>query len=498
MRGASLFPVVAGIPFACVDALSLHKRDVPAVVEIPIERRQTTRSLQKRDSTVGVSLQNIEDSYYSLNLTLGTPGQQVMLTLDTGSSDLWVNIPNSTYCSADDDPCSPYGVFTASDSSTIKTVGTYLNDTYADGSNLYGPYVTDKVTVGNTTIDDMQFGLADSTTVSHGIVGVGYQIATYQSEHDGKVYANLPQALVDSGAIKSAAYSLWLDGLEATTGSILFGGVNTAKYTGDLQTLPIVPVDDDYYSLAIALTEVGVETDSDSTSYTDSLPLSVSLDSGTTMTALPSDLVDKIYKALNATYVEKYDMPYIDCDVRDTDYNVTYSFSGAKITVGMNQLIIPATEPDFPKGTCILGLVPSQPGINLLGDTFLRSAYVVYDLANNEISVANTNFNPGDDDILEIGTGTSAVPGATLVPSAVSSATGNGVATTEGAVPTLSGASTVTLTATGSASSSTGTGKSGDSAKATSTSSKGFAALPTSNSINLLSGLAGAGLLLSL
>lgn len=89
-----------------------------------------------------------------------------MLTLDTGSSDLWVNLANSTYCSADNDPCSPYGVFTPSDSSTLKIVGTHLNDTYADGSNLYGPYVTDKVTVGNTSISDMQFGLADSTTVA--------------------------------------------------------------------------------------------------------------------------------------------------------------------------------------------------------------------------------------------------------------------------------------------------------------------------------------------
>ncbi|OOF93903.1 hypothetical protein ASPCADRAFT_209129 [Aspergillus carbonarius ITEM 5010] len=497
MRGASLFPVVAGIHLACVDALSLHKRDVPAVVHIPIERRQSARSLQKRDSTVDVSIQNIEDGYYSLNLTLGTPGQQVMLTLDTGSSDLWVNLANSTYCSADNDPCSPYGVFTPSDSSTLKIVGTHLNDTYADGSNLYGPYVTDKVTVGNTSISDMQFGLADSTTVAHGIVGVGYQIATYQAAHDGKVYANLPQALVDSGAIKSAAYSLWLDGLESTTGSILFGGVNTAKYHGELQTLPIVPVEDNYYSLAIALTEVGVETGSDSTSYTDSLPLSVSLDSGTTLTALPSDLVDKIYKAVDATFVEKYNMAHIDCEA-NTDYNVTYSFSGAKITVGMDQLILPFTEPDFPKGTCVFGLVPSQPGINLLGDTFLRSAYVVYDLANNEISVANTNFNPGDDHILEIGTGTSAVPGATLVPSAVSSATGNGVVSTATAEPSLGGASTVTLTAAHSTSSSSGTGTSGDSAEATSTSSKGFAALPTSNPINLLSGLAGAGLLLAL
>lgn len=283
--------------------------------------------------------------------------------------------------------------------------------------------------------------------------------------------------------------------MEASTGSLLFGGVNKAKYKGDLQTLPIIPVYGKYYSLAIALTELSVATDSRSSDFTDSLPLSVSLDTGTTMTALPSDLVNKVYDALNATYDKTYNMAYIDCDTREADYNVTYSFSGAKITVSMSELIIPATEPGWPDNTCVFGLVPSQPGVNLLGDTFLRSAYVVYDLENNEISLANTNFNPGDDDILEIGTGTSAVPGATPVPSAVSSATGNGLVSTGTAVPTLSG---VTITATATASSS-GTGSSGgSSAEATSTSSEGAAAQATGNPMNLLSGLAGIGILLAL
>ncbi|RAH59685.1 yapsin [Aspergillus piperis CBS 112811] len=492
MRGAVLIPLAAGIPFAY--GLSLHKRDEPAVVRMPIERR-SDQSLQKRDSTVAVTLQNWDATYYAVNLTLGTPAQKVSLALDTGSSDLWVNTGNSTYCSIDN-LCTPYGLYNASESSTVKTVGTHLNDTYADGTNLYGPYVTDKLTIGNTTIDDMQFGIAESTTSKRGIAGVGYKISTYQAEHDDKVYANLPQALVDSGAIKSAAYSIWLDSLEASTGSLLFGGVNTAKYKGDLQTLPIIPVYGKYYSLAIALTELSVATDSNSSSFTDSLPLSVSLDTGTTLTALPSDLVNKVYDALNATYDKTYDMAYIDCDARESDYNVTYSFSGATVTVSMSELIIPATEPGWPDNTCVLGLVPSQPGVNLLGDTFLRSAYVVYDLENNEISLANTNFNPGDDDILEIGTGTSAVPGATPVPSAVSSATGNGLISTGTAVPTLSG---VTITATATETGATGTASSGgSSAEATSTSSEGAAAQATSNPMKLLSGLAGVGLLLAL
>lgn len=288
-----------------------------------------------------------------------------------------------------------------------------------------------------------------------------------------------------------------MNDLKASTGTILFGGVNKAKYLGELQTLPVVPVYDNYYSLAIALTGVSVQTNSSSKSYTDNLPLSVSLDTGTSLTALPESLVNKIYKDLDVTWDEKDNAAYIDCDAANNDYNVTYSFSGAEITVGISELVLDIEYSGFPSGTCMFGLVPSQPGLNLLGDTFLRSAYVVYDLDNNEISLANTNFNPGDDDILEIGTGTSAVPGATLVPSAVSTATGNGVAATgtnTDAVVTASATSAIDATNTAAATSAPTSSASG-SALSSSTSSA-VAAVRTANAKHLLSGLAGAGVLL--
>jgi hypothetical protein len=50
----SLVPAVAPL----VAAITLHKRDVPAVVELPLERRQTAAALSKRDSSVGVSISN--------------------------------------------------------------------------------------------------------------------------------------------------------------------------------------------------------------------------------------------------------------------------------------------------------------------------------------------------------------------------------------------------------------------------------------------------------
>jgi hypothetical protein len=56
-----------------------------------------------------------------------------------------------------------------------------------------------------------------------------------------------------------------------------------------------------------------------------------------------------------------------------------------------------------------------------LGDTFLRSAYVVYDLANNEISLAQTDFNATSSSVKEIAAGPSGVPNAASVTGAVTS-----------------------------------------------------------------------------
>ena len=93
----------------------------------------------------------------------------------------------------------------------------------------------------------------------------------------------------------------------------------------------------------------------------------------------------------------------------------------------------------------MFGIAPSQGTTSVLGDTFLRSAYVVYDLANNEISLAQTNFNSTSSHVLEIGSGTGSVPGATSVNSAIeASVSQSGGARIAGVSGTVAGGSTPT------------------------------------------------------
>jgi len=386
--------------------------------------------MRKRAGTVQETLDNEETLYYA-NLTLGTPAQSLRLHIDTGSSDLWVNTASSRLCESQTNPCEG-GTYDSSASSTYQLVNTDFNISYVDGSGATGDYVTDTLTFGGQTIKSFQFGIGESSSSAQGVLGIGYAVNEVQvNRAGGNPYPNLPVALVDNGLIASNAYSLWLNDLDASTGTILFGGVNAAKYRGDLATVPVLQSYGGYYELTIALTGLTIAgTNLDSSS---SLPSVALLDSGSTLMYLPNDLTQEIYNQVQAVYSSDAGAAYAACTLADSNATLDLSFSGQTISVPYNELFLDAGTNQngqpltFQNGqrACLFGVAPAQGSTPVLGDTFLRSAYVVYDLANNEISLAQTVFNSTTDDVREIGNGTNAVPNATPVASAVSTIAGS-------------------------------------------------------------------------
>lgn len=77
----------------------------------------------------------------------------------------------------------------------------------------------------------------------------------------------------------------------------------------------------------------------------------------------------------------------------------------------------PALPYDSPK--CLFGILRFRDNGGLLGDTFLRSAYVVYNLDNNEISLAQSNFNATMSHVGGIRRGKGSVPGTSHFPDPV-------------------------------------------------------------------------------
>lgn len=234
-----------------------------------------------------------------------------------------------------------------------------------------------------------------------------------------KPYSNLPQKLVDDGTINTNAYSLWLNDLDASTGSILFGGVDTDKFHGELQTLPIIPESGVYAEFIISLTGLGQNNTNGSIFNNENV--AVLLDSGSSLMYLPNNVVRSLYHTFDATYDSSQGAAFVNCDLADQAGSLDFDFSGVTISVPINELVL-VTDVSRGQPVCILGIGPAGDSVSILGDTFLRSAYVVYDLANNEISLAQTNFNSTSENIQEIQSGSAGVPHATGVADAVSTA----------------------------------------------------------------------------
>ncbi|KAI9793385.1 MAG: hypothetical protein M1816_000277 [Peltula sp. TS41687] len=446
---------------AGTEALRLVERGAtPAVVGLDTQRRSIdnpafrdrSRLRRRQDGQTATVIVDNEDTLYFVNASLGTPPQNLRFHLDTGSSDLWTNSASSRYCASSLEPCQESGTYSANDSSTYKYLSSDFRILYVDESGARGDYATETLHIGGVDVPDLQFGIGYSSSSGESILGIGYSSNEAQVVRGiREAYKNLPELMVENKMIKSNAYSLWLNDLDASTGSILFGGVNTEKYVGQLQTLPMqTAYDEDTPSqFFITLTEISFAQDGQSGQVVaDKLAVPVLLDSGSSLTYLPNDIAYSIIASVKAEYRARSEVALVPCSQRNSGAKLNFKFTSPVISVPMDELVIPldsssapVTMSDGKTPACLFGISPAGENSNVLGDTFLRSAYVVYDLANAEISIAQTNFNSTKDRVVEITTGKEAVPDANAVANPVTA-----VASTTGArigrpTATLTGAS---------------------------------------------------------
>jgi hypothetical protein len=344
------------------------------------------------------------------------------------------------------------GVYNANLSSTYQYVDGNFDIQYADGTGADGDYIKDTLTFGTTQITGLQMGVGYDSYSPQNVWGIGYP-----SNEAGDVYPNTAFQMVIDGLIQSPAYSLWLNDQESGSGSILFGGVDSSQYIPPLQILQVVPdityPTNVYYDLQINLTSNSVTSNGSTVSLpSEYLPGPVLLDSGTTACFLPDSTVQSIYTTFGAIYNVTQEEATCSCDLANNPGTVDFNFAGKIINVPIREFVRQpsALDPTYGGSECLFDLLPGDGEGYLLGDSFLRSAYVVYDLNNNEIGLAQTIFNSAGTDILEIVNGTNGIPNPTTAPGS----TATGTVSLPGA--TISGEATGTVTGI---TASTGTGK---------------------------------------
>lgn len=422
--------------------LNLVRNHIPDPVAHDARRRRWIEHKKKRkradNNFINAEVDN-EVTLYALNITVGSPEQRFTLNIDTGSSDLWVNSDSSRLCRLRSQPCETSGVYSANDSSSYAYVNSEFNISYAGGNSAAGDYATDTVRFAGKTVRSLQFGVAYHSSSPLAIMGLGYPLNEAQSANAGMTpYRNLPAKLAADGMISSNAYSIWLNDLDANTGNLLFGGVDHAQYVGDLVTIPVQRTDGVYAEFLVPLTDVQLDGQSVSGFSSSSSPTSSSspsssaaaipalLDTGTTLMYLPDDMTSTIYDAVNAQYDERQQAAVVSCDLASRGVNMTFRFADSvSIDVPIDELVLntQSNTQGSSQGSdaCQFGIAPAGQDTIILGDTFLRSAYVVFDIDNNEISLAQSRMNATNSDIVEIGTGPNAVPSAATATGGVTS-----------------------------------------------------------------------------
>ncbi|OAA53175.1 Peptidase A1 [Cordyceps fumosorosea ARSEF 2679] len=333
-----------------------------SVLSFPINKRHRPQQpiLRRLSNGSEITLYNISGSdSYHIELRIGTPAQGLTLS---GSQMK---------------DCTSSGIFNPKSSVTLEFLRNGSSIQYAVGSAKFD-YVKDDITLPGSSIalTSVQFGVGtNSSETSEGVMGLGFG--------NGKNlnYSNFIDALQDQGATKSQAFSVALgDVNHDDEGVIIFGGVDTKKFTGPLKQFNTLGKQtlDDTYRYYVQLETVGLtNSEGRSTTYENS-SLPVLIDSGSTLSTLPAATLDNLAKDMGAKYETDLSQYSIGCDQFKTNATVDFAFHGLKIHVPYSQFLLHNGSSD-----CIIGAQRSNmsegPPYYILGDTFMHSTYVVFD-----------------------------------------------------------------------------------------------------------------------
>ncbi|KAF2768167.1 acid protease [Teratosphaeria nubilosa] len=342
------------------------------------------RRSRKRDVAANSLFNDIPLTLYEANITVGTPEQTITLDIDTGSSDIWM----------------------------------FSKDVYA---NCSGYCTGGSFHLGNASASNVTLAVATSLNewelVSPGIMGVGFD----SNEASEEEYAGFIDDLVKQGLINTRSYSLWLDDLQASTGTILFGGYDTGKFDGNLTILevqedPGYNVIDSFYVAFTSLTFTNATKSIALMSEGLSEGLQALLDSGTSLTYIPTEMYTELANHFGAYTNETNQQVLVPCDLGEG--SLEYGFGGSNspiVKVPFSELAELAWDSSVTlpapimlssgKQACLFGLQPADSDDEIVfGDTFLRSAYVVYDLDQKLIGLGQSSFNSTSSHVVEIPT----------------------------------------------------------------------------------------------
>ncbi|QEL59854.1 hypothetical protein CJJ09_001941 [Candidozyma auris] len=161
--------------------------------------------------------------------------------------------------------------------------------------------------------------------------------------------------------------------------SIIFGGIDTDKYEGDLKKYQVST--DQGLGITAQSATVGGKSISLGQSYI--------LDSGTSWNLWPTDLTEAVAQELGLISYQQ-GLYIVNCD-QPSDKSISFDLGENTISIPYSDLIVNVGENG--QKVCSLGAQATDYDPYIFGDVFLRSAYVYYDLTDHTISIAQAKYS---------------------------------------------------------------------------------------------------------
>lgn len=268
--------------------------------------------------------------------------------------------------------------FDSAKSSTYKTNGTHFNITYGSGA-VVGYLGQDTTTVAGLLAKNSTFGqitrlegISFVASKFDGILGMAWP--TISVERCPLIF----DLLYKQGQVASNSFSFYLTKKAGQDGSsLVLGGVNPAYATEPFK----------YYKLKMQNYWLVEMTDVvfNGTSYKNGT-LSAIIDTGTSVIAGPKHVIDKMTEAFGPGKEKQ-----VDCSTIDSLPDLIFSFGGDKYVLKPVDYILQVAEGS--KTVCIVGLIgldlPPQLGeAFILGDSFIKTYYTHFDVANSQVGFA--------------------------------------------------------------------------------------------------------------
>ncbi|XP_040909381.1 pepsin A-like [Toxotes jaculatrix] len=297
-------------------------------------------------------------SYYGV-VSIGTPPQSFTVIFDTGSSNLWVP---SVYCSSQ--ACENHRRFNPQQSSTFSSNNQALSIQYGTGS-MTGFLASDVVEVGGISVSNQVFGLSQSEAPfmaqmqADGILGLAFQ--SIASDDVVPVFYNM----VNQGLVSQAMFSVYLSDDGQQGSEVVFGGVDSSHYTGQITWIPLTSAS--YWQIKMDSVTINGEI------VACSGGCQAIIDTGTSLIVGPNSDISNINAWVGAS-TNQYGEATVNCQNIQSMPDVTFTLNGNAFTVPASAYV---SETNY---GCNTGF--GQGGSSqlwILGDVFIREYYAVFD-----------------------------------------------------------------------------------------------------------------------